>query len=189
MPEINLELLKKKTKITEKYRPYDDIPEPKRNSDIEIESHIKKIERDIRSQLEKDFQKKLEKSEKELKKSIDNKRDSLPIISCVHQDEQKIYIDNQYIEGKVLYRILKVVSTWSESQRNLFLYVLEKTDSGQLKNVWIGRRELEMVVHSKYLGDAKEGLITLGVLHAIKGKLEKSNRVGVFYSIDLSKFS
>ena len=60
MPEINLELLKKKTKITEKYRPYDDIPEPKRNSDIEIESHIKKIERDIRSQLEKNFQKKLE---------------------------------------------------------------------------------------------------------------------------------
>lgn len=209
MPELNLEILKNKKKTTDKYRPYD-IPSPstdnknqkkpagpkgktnETNSKSQVnDSRVKPASTpnpNFETKTELELKKRVKELEKQLQKDS-NKNDSIPSLKPTEAKHKTFNFKNNEIDNEVFYKILEITSLWNEPERKLFLYILEMTNYGKIKDVKLGRRDIESnVIHGRYFTNTRDNLVKEGVLSYRSGYIETTRKQAVFYSVNLRDF-
>lgn len=213
MPELNLNALKDRKRTTQKFRPYD-IPAPdssnmndlksdimlkekeavsisKSNSpsqNLSAENFKKEIAAKLEAEIEKKYKLKLEASKLEWqnKESRDsNKSNSIPSIVTTASSKTFFKLSDQKISNEALLIIIKKLSQWNEPSLKLFTFLLEKTENGQLKDVQLGRKEIESeVIHGRYFKEARDHLSSEGIISFRNGYIGTTKKQGTFYSIN-----
>lgn len=207
MPELNLNALKNIKRSKKKYRPYD-LPVPELDKKEDKSAVVNKVENistkrvdiqpvpqivsedqsAIESRLKKEYERKYRLKERELLKELSGKErkdDGIPSITTTDSNKTFIKKGNTYLENEFLFKIMKRLSSWDEPTVKLFMFFLEKTGYGSLKDVQVGRREIEAnAVHGRYFKDTRDNLKSLNILSFREGYIGASRKKGTFYTID-----
>jgi len=221
MPELNLEVLKNKKRVSGKYRPYD-IPTPSKSAETLAPSLDKEPQREkpgheeqrapgqktlndntnnkptkknalkpISSEAQNNETAILKKKIADLEKKLIKARGEDELIYEIEaspSSKVSFKFNGDEIQIKSFYLIIEKVSSWPDPEKNLLMYLLKKTDFGRLKDVQVGRRELELnTIHGRYLKEAKESLQRKGLISHRTGYIPNSKKKALFYSVDLSK--
>jgi hypothetical protein len=129
---------------------------------------------------------------KELEKQIiksSGKDDSIPSLFPEPSELKTFSFKNTEIDNEIIFRVMKTISDWTEHERKLLLFLLERTDFGTIDNVQLGRREIEKIaVHSNYFKEARNELERKGIVLCQTGYIKASKKKGTFYSLRLDNF-
>ena len=140
--------------------------------------------------LEAEFRKRLKQKELEIEARIKelnakSESDHYPVISPSINENNFLEDGNNKITAQIILKILKSYDLWDASTKRLFLYIAEKTNYGEIKNVNIGRREIEDVIHSSHYNESKKQLLNKGIISVIQGRAINSKRITFFYSLNV----
>lgn len=136
------------------------------------------------------------KSELELKKEIEElkkqliktsgKDESIPSLEPTKAKFKTFKNNDKDVDNEVIFKVMKITSQWTEPERKLFMFLLEKTDFGTMDNIQLGRKEIEnKAVHGSYFKDAREKLQQIGVVSYKIGYIGTTKKQGTFYSLNL----
>ena len=121
----------------------------------------------LKNKLEAEYKLKLKQKELEITQKLRGKieqDDSLPSIVTTTTNNTFFNINDNKINNESLFKILVEIAKWDEPSVKFFMFLLEKTEFGKLKNVQIGRREIEhTAIHGRYFKDTRASLISTGV--------------------------
>lgn len=167
----------------------EDIPKDKKKDEtLDLKDSLKEKE----ALLEKKFKQKEAKLLKELEAKLRkaNKQSIEPtanykVISPTPSPKTYIQDGEDKIKNETVLNLISNYSKWDTHTKRLFHLVAQKTNYGSIKDVHIGRREIEKTIHSSFLKISKEVLLNNGIISIQEGYTSSSKRVTLFYTLNL----
>ena len=157
-------------------------------------SNTQKVEKTVNNETsktstsEKELQEEVERLKKQLAKEKNTNSD-IPSIWSTSSKSKTFKYKNKDYENTIVYDVLNAVSNWKEAQRKVFLYILKKTECGNLQDVQLSRREIETKVlrSGRLYNQTMESLIESELISSREGYFEDTKRIRTFYSVNLNK--